>query len=90
MNEWQTYQQAVKYGKFFPKKYKKEGLLELGGIQFGVVLERGEDIEASHPFKKCSLADFIDGRGTLILSSLSGSTINHYHSYTGLLVVLHQ
>jgi hypothetical protein len=24
MNEWQTYQWVVKYGKFFPKKYKKE------------------------------------------------------------------
>jgi hAT family C-terminal dimerisation region len=72
MNEWQTYQRVVKYGKFFPKKYKKEGLLELGDIRFGVVLERGEDIEASHPFKKCNLADFIDGRGYFDLVKFIG------------------
>jgi hypothetical protein len=72
MNEWQAYQRVVKYGKFFPKKYKKEGLLELGDIRFGVVLERGEDIEASHPFKKCNLADFIDGRGYFDLVKFIG------------------
>jgi hypothetical protein len=55
-----------------PKKYKKEGLLELGNIPFGVVLERGEDIEASHPFKKCNLADFIDGKGYFDLVKFIG------------------
>jgi hypothetical protein len=40
LNEWIQYQRLVKYGKYFPKKYKKEGLLEIGNIRFGVV-EKG-------------------------------------------------
>jgi hypothetical protein len=54
----------VKFGRYFPKKYKKEGLVEIGDIRFGIVEERGEDtIDATDPFKKCNLADFIDNKG---------------------------
>ena len=72
VNEWLQYQRIVKSGKFFPKKYKKEGLLEYGDIRFGVVLERGEDIDTSHPFKKCNLADFINDRGYFDLVKFIG------------------
>jgi hypothetical protein len=63
MNEWIQYQGIVKTSRHFPKKLKKEGLVEIGEIRFGVVEERGEDLDASHPFKKCNLADFIDKTG---------------------------
>jgi hypothetical protein len=72
LNEWIQYQRLVKAGKYFPRKYKKEGLLEIGDIRFGVVEERGDDIEANHPFKKCNLADFIDGKGYFNLVKFIG------------------
>jgi hypothetical protein len=56
VNKWPQYQRVVKFGGYFPKKYKKEGLVEIGDIRF-------EDIDATHPFKKCNLADFIDNKG---------------------------
>jgi hypothetical protein len=62
-NEWMQYCRIVKAYRKFPKQFKKEGLLEIGEIKFGIVEERGEDLDASHPFKKCNLADFIDGTG---------------------------
>jgi hypothetical protein len=50
-----------KFSWYFPKKFKKEGLLEIGKIRFGVAKEKSEDLqEATHPFKTCNLADFID------------------------------
>jgi hAT family C-terminal dimerisation region len=72
LNEWIQYQRLVKYGKYFPKKYKKEGLLEIGDIRFGVVEERGDDIEANHPFKTCNLADYIDDKGYFNLVKFIG------------------
>jgi hypothetical protein len=48
-------------------------MVEYGDIQFGVVLEQGDDIDASHPFKKCNLADFIDNRGYFDLVKFIGS-----------------
>jgi hypothetical protein len=33
----------VKFGRYFTKKYKKEGLVEIGDIRFGIVEELGED-----------------------------------------------
>jgi hypothetical protein len=36
------------------------------------VLEQGEDIDASHPFKKCNLADLIDGKGYFDLVKFIG------------------
>jgi hypothetical protein len=53
----------VKFGRYFPKKYRKEGLVEIGDIRFGIIEERGKDIDATHPFKKCNLVDFIDDKG---------------------------
>jgi hypothetical protein len=72
VNEWLQYQRVVKFGRYFPRKYKKEGLVELGDIRFGIVEEPGEDIEASHPFKKCNLADFIDNKGYFDLVKFIG------------------
>jgi hypothetical protein len=63
MNERIQYQRIVKKSNYFPKKLKKEGLVEIGDIRFGIVEERGEDLDASHPFKKCNLLDFIDEMG---------------------------
>jgi hypothetical protein len=54
---------------------KKEGLVKIGEIRFGVVQERGEDLDASHPFKKCNLADFIDKTGYFDLVKFVG--FNH-------------
>jgi hypothetical protein len=66
-------------GKFFPKKYKMEGLVEYGHIRFGgVVLEQGGDIDTSHLFKKCNLADFIDNRGYFDLVKFLGY---HHQSF---------
>jgi hAT family C-terminal dimerisation region len=53
----------VKKGRKFPQKYKKQGLIDLGQVKLGIVEEKGEDLEASHPFRKCNLADFIDRKG---------------------------
>jgi hypothetical protein len=75
MNEWIQYQQIVKTGRHFPKKLKKEGLVEIGEIRFGVVEEREEDLDASHPFRKCNLADFIDKTGYFDLVKFVG--LNH-------------
>jgi hypothetical protein len=65
----------VKTSRHFPKKLKKEGLVEIGEIRFGVVKERGEDLDASHPFRKCNLADFIDKTGYFDLVKFVG--FNH-------------
>jgi hypothetical protein len=62
----------VKKSKYFPKKLKKEGLVEIGDIRFGIVEERGEDLDASQPFKKCNLADFIDETGYFDLVKFVG------------------
>jgi hypothetical protein len=62
-NEWVQYCRIVKCGRNFPKSYKNEGLLVIGQIRLGIVEERGEDLEASQPFKRCNLADFIDKTG---------------------------
>jgi hypothetical protein len=72
VNEWLQYQRVVKFGRYFPKKYKREGLVKLGDIQFGIVEERGDDINASYPFKKCNLADFIDNKGYFDLVKFIG------------------
>jgi hypothetical protein len=55
MNEWIQYHRIVKTSRHFPKKLKKKGLVKIGEIRFGVIEERGEDLDASHPFKKCNL-----------------------------------
>jgi hypothetical protein len=60
-NEWMQYCGIIKFSWYFPKKFKKNGLLEIGKIRLGIVEEPGEDLQASHPFKRCTLADFIDG-----------------------------
>jgi hypothetical protein len=46
--------------------------LQIGPIKFGIVEEQGEDIEAAPPFKKCNLADFIDGAGYFNLVKFLG------------------
>jgi hypothetical protein len=89
MNEWIQYQRIVKTSRNFPKKLKKEGLVELGEIRLGVVEERGEDLDASHPFKKCNLASFIDETGYFDLVKFVG--FNHQsfpHLSTNLHVAL--
>jgi hypothetical protein len=58
-NEWLQYCRIVKHSRKYPKKYKKEGLMEMGEIQIGIPEEPGEDLEASAPFKRCNLADYI-------------------------------
>jgi hypothetical protein len=61
-NEWIQYCMTVKVGKAYPK-FKKEGLISVGAIEYGIVEERGADLKASHPFKQCNLADFFDNTG---------------------------
>jgi hypothetical protein len=56
----------------FSVLFRKEGLVQIGGISFGVVEERGDDMEASHPFKTCNLADFIDKTGYFDLVNFVG------------------
>jgi hypothetical protein len=75
MNEWIQYRRIVKTSRHFPKKLKKEGLVEIGEIRFGVVEECGEDLDASHPFRKCNLANFIDKTGYFDLVKFVG--FNH-------------
>jgi hypothetical protein len=75
MNEWIQYQQIVKTSRHFPKKLKKEGLVKIGEIRFGVFEERGEDLDASLPFRKCNLADFINETGYFDLVKFVG--FNH-------------
>lgn len=71
--EWMQYCRLCKGSKKFPKRFKKEGLLEIGKIQFGIVEERGEDLETtSNSFKKCNLADFIDHKGYFNLVKFIG------------------
>jgi hypothetical protein len=73
MNKWIQYQQIVKTSRHFPKKLKKEGLVEIDEIRLGAVEERGEDfLDASHPFKKCNLSDFIDEMGYFDLVKFVG------------------
>jgi hypothetical protein len=62
-NKWMQYCGITKFSWYFPKKFKEEGLLEIVKIRFGVVDEKGEDLQATHPFKMCNLADFIDPNG---------------------------
>jgi hypothetical protein len=47
-------------------------MVEYGNIRFGVVLEQGDDIDASHLLKKCNLADYIDDRGYFDLVKFIG------------------
>jgi hypothetical protein len=49
-NEWMTYCRIVKKKRKFPKKFAKAWFMEIGGIQLGQPEEKGEDLEASHPF----------------------------------------
>jgi hypothetical protein len=72
LNEWVQYKQLVKSGRYFPRKYRKEGLVQIGSISFGVVEERDDDMEASHPFKTRNLADFIDKTGYFDLVNFVG------------------
>jgi hypothetical protein len=51
---------------------KKEWLVEIGEIRLGVVKEHGEDLDTSHPFKKCNLSDFIDETGYFDLMKFVG------------------
>jgi hypothetical protein len=69
MREWVNYCRIVKRGKNFPKKYKKGwNYLEIGEIKIGQPEEPGEDLEASPPFIKCNLADFMkEGYFDLVL-----------------------
>jgi hAT family C-terminal dimerisation region len=63
-NEWFQYCRIVKTSRKLPKKLKNDGsTITVGEIEFGVVEERGQDLEASYPFKKCNLADFVDKTG---------------------------
>jgi hypothetical protein len=71
-NEWIQYCRIVKPSRKFPKKYKLEGLITVGEIQLGIVEEPGQDLEASYPFKKCNLADFIDATGYFDLVKFLG------------------
>ena len=71
-NEWIQYCRIVKAARKFPKKFKEEGLVQIGDIRFGIVEERGEDLDANHPFKKCNLADFIDSMGYFNLVKFVG------------------
>jgi hypothetical protein len=60
---WQVFSQEVQEGRV------------VGVRQHSIwchAVERGEDIEASHPFKKCNLADFNDGRGYFDLVKFIG------------------
>jgi hypothetical protein len=41
-------------------------------IRFGVVEEKGEDLQVTHPFKTCNLADFIDRNGYFDLVKFIG------------------
>jgi hypothetical protein len=61
-SESMRYCALVKGSRKYPKQFKAEGLLQIGPIKFGIVEEQGEDV-ATPPFKKCNLADFIDGTG---------------------------
>jgi hypothetical protein len=70
--EWMQYCSLLKHSKKFPKKFKNEGLLKIGRITFGVVEERGDNIDANHPFKTCNLADFIDDKGYFNLVQFIG------------------
>jgi hypothetical protein len=70
--EWMQYCSLVKHSKKFPKKFKKEGLLKIGRITFGIVEEKGDDIDANHPFRRCNLADFIDKKGYFNLVQFIG------------------
>jgi hypothetical protein len=72
MDELAAVQSIVKKSFRYPKQLKKESLLEIGKIRFGIVEERGEDLEATYPFKKCNLADFIDGKGYFNLIKFIG------------------
>jgi hypothetical protein len=63
LEEWRNYCNLVKKRKYVPKSFKGETVLLDDCIETGVVKERGEDIKKSPPFKKCNLADYVDGRG---------------------------
>ena len=57
-SEWMNYCRIVKKSRKFPKKFKKEGYMEIGEIKLGQPEESGDALEASHPFVKCNLADY--------------------------------
>jgi hypothetical protein len=64
-NEWRSYCGLVKRFRNFPRRYKRDqNYVSIGQIEFGVVEEAGDDIEAlpGSLFKTCNLASFmIDG-----------------------------
>jgi hypothetical protein len=62
LEEWRNYCNLVKKVKY-PKTFQGETVMLDDAIETGVVKERGEDIKKSPPFKKCNLADYVDGRG---------------------------
>jgi hAT family C-terminal dimerisation region len=70
--EWFNYSRLVKRRRRFPRRFKSEGMISIGEITFGIVEERGLDIDASSPFKKCNLADFIDKTGYFDLVKFLG------------------
>jgi hypothetical protein len=75
-HKWMRYCALVKGSQKYPKRFKAESLLQIGLIKFGIVEERGEDIEATPPFKKRNLANFIDGTGYFNLVKFLG--FNHH------------
>ena len=70
--EYQDYCRVCKNSTKYPKKLKKMGLMCIGGIQLGIVEQRGDDLTAHHPFVKCNLADFIDDTGYFNLVKFLG------------------
>jgi hypothetical protein len=67
-DKWMRYCALVKGSRKYLKRFKAEALLQIGPIKFE---EQGEDIEAT-PFKKCTLADLIDGTGYFNLVKFQG------------------
>ena len=68
LDEFRYYNNVVKKRRYVPRTYVGE-TLKLGSIEMGKCGTRGDDIEASHPFKNCNLADFMDDDGRFNLVS---------------------
>ena len=68
LDEFRVYNNVVKKRRYVPRMYVGE-TLKLGSIEMGKCGTRGDDIEASHPFKNCNLADFMDDDGRFNLVS---------------------
>ena len=80
--EYQDYCRICKNSKKYPKRLKKDGLLTIGGIQLGIVEQRGDDLTGHHPFVRCNLADFIDETGYFNLVKFLGHNKRVYpHLY---------